>query len=91
MIINFFPGTTSPNPFDMSGLSSNLTSGVSASNTGTKPKKSVQSLLGEHSNLVNLDNLVTDKKTQQGMFLYFLTFYFSRFNLFLHHRWKIVK
>ena len=67
--INFFSGTTSPNPFDMSGLSSNLTSGVSASNTGTKPKKSVQSLLGEHSNLVNLDNLVTDKKTQQGKFL----------------------
>lgn len=58
-------GTTSPNPFDMSGLSSNLSSGaVMASNTGAKPKKSVHSLLGEHSNLVNLDNLVTDKKNQ---------------------------
>ncbi len=33
-------------------------------NTGAKPKKTVQSLLGEHSNLVNLDNLVTDTKTQ---------------------------
>jgi len=52
-------GTTSPNPFDMSGLSPNLMSTTSASNTGTKPKKSVHSLLGEHSNLVNLDNLVT--------------------------------
>lgn len=27
-------------------------------NTGAKPKKIVESLLGEHSNLVNLDNLV---------------------------------
>ena len=27
-------------------------------NTGVKPKKGVESLLGEHSNLVNLDNLV---------------------------------
>ena len=35
---------------------------VSSTNTGAKPKKSVQSLLGEHSNLVNLDNLVTDSK-----------------------------
>ena len=26
--------------------------------TGAKPKKSVESLLGEHSNLVNLDSLV---------------------------------
>ena len=26
--------------------------------TGAKPKKGVESLLGEHSNLVNLDNLV---------------------------------
>lgn len=27
---------------------------------GAKPKKSVQTLLGEHSNLVNLDNLVSE-------------------------------
>ena len=30
----------------------------SGMNTGVKPKKGVESLLGEHSNLVNLDNLV---------------------------------
>jgi len=30
-------------------------------NTGAKPKKTVESLLGEHSNLVNLDNLVQPK------------------------------
>ena len=36
------------------------------SHTGTKPKTStVQTMLGEHSNLVNLDNLVTSGK-QQG-------------------------
>ena len=54
----------------MSGLSPNLMSTTSASNTGTKPKKSVHSLLGEHSNLVNLDNLVTadnKKNSTQGM------------------------
>ena len=69
-IYSFFLGTTSPNPFDMSGLSPNLMSTTSASNTGTKPKKSVHSLLGEHSNLVNLDNLVTadnKKNSTQGM------------------------
>merc|ERR1712059_142406 len=32
-------------------------------NTGAKPKKTVESLLGEHSNLVNLDNLVQPKAT----------------------------
>ena len=71
----FFLGTTSPNPFDMSGLSPNLMSTTSASNTGTKPKKSVHSLLGEHSNLVNLDNLVTadnKKNSTQGMQFHFL-------------------
>ena len=52
----------------MSGLSSTLSSGAIASNTGAKPKKSVHSLLGEHSNLVNLDNLVTDKKNQGKTF-----------------------
>lgn len=54
----------------MSGLSSTLSSGAIASNTGAKPKKSVHSLLGEHSNLVNLDNLVTDKKNQGIGFFY---------------------
>ena len=37
---------------------------LTINNTGAKPKKSVNSLLGEHSNLVNLDNLVTDSKNQ---------------------------
>jgi len=56
-------GTTSPNPFDLGEMGSVLSSqSVSSTNTGAKPKKSVQSLLGEHSNLVNLDNLVTDSK-----------------------------
>merc|ERR1712029_788164 len=58
----------SPNPFDLGEMGSTLpltwASGAIASNTGAKPKKSVHSLLGEHSNLVNLDNLVTDKKNQ---------------------------
>ena len=34
--------------------------------TGTKPKKGVQSILGEHSNLVNLDELVSSTGKQQG-------------------------
>ena len=33
-----------------------------SSQTGTKPKSTVQTLLGEHSNLVNLDDLVTSGK-----------------------------
>ena len=77
----FFLGTTSPNPFDMSGLSPNLMSTTSASNTGTKPKKSVHSLLGEHSNLVNLDNLVTadnKKNSTQGMQFHLLLISLSR-------------
>ena len=60
-----FAGTTSPNPFDMNELGGSLTgNGTSASSasTGAKPKI-VQSLLGEHSNLVNLDNLVSSKDT----------------------------
>ena len=56
----------------MGGMGSGV-SGISSavpksgpSHTGTKPKTStVQSILGEHSNLVNLDNLVTSGK-QQG-------------------------
>jgi hypothetical protein len=64
-------GTTSPNPFDMGGMNSGvggLNSSVpksGPSHTGTKPKAStVQTMLGEHSNLVNLDNLVTSGKQQ---------------------------
>merc|ERR550539_2027889 len=62
-------GTTSPNPFDMGGMSSGV-GGISngsknnSSHTGTKPKSTVQTLLGEHSNLVNLDDLVTSGKPQ---------------------------
>lgn len=52
-------GTTSPNPFDLGDMST-----IMPPNTGAKPKKSVQSILGEHSNLVNLDNLVSETKTQ---------------------------
>lgn len=58
-------GGTSPNPFDLAEMGSTLNSGPSPAmghSTGAKPKKSVHSLLGEHSNLVNLDNLVTDSK-----------------------------
>lgn len=61
---------TSSNPFDLKDLVSgmdvksepNLQSmGTSSLETGTKPKRSggVESLLGEHSKLVNLDDLVS--------------------------------
>jgi len=59
------------NPWDLSGLDPMeggglLGGGVDLLNgggqeTGAKPKKSVESLLGEHSNLVNLDSLVKAK------------------------------
>ena len=62
-------GTTSPNPFDLGGISASM-----ANNTGAKPKKSVNALLGEHSNLVNLDNLVTDSKLSQGRKSFILRF-----------------
>ena len=65
-----FTGTTSPNPFDMGGMGSGA-GGLSGSvpkneqsHNGAKPKSTVQSLLGEHSNLVNLDDLVTSGKAQ---------------------------
>jgi len=66
-------GSTSPNPFDLGGLGTTLmptTNGSNNSNnvnaaTGTKPKKGVQSILGEHSNLVNLDELVSSTGKQQ--------------------------
>jgi len=59
--------TQSPNPWDLSGLdpmsgqTDLLGNNVGMQNTGAKPKKIVESLLGEHSNLVNLDNLVQPK------------------------------
>lgn len=65
-------GGTSPqqaNPWDLSGLDPMvggidlLGNNMSTTNTGAKPKKTVESLLGEHSNLVNLDNLVQPKAT----------------------------
>lgn len=61
------------NPWDLSALDpmGGLMGGVDLLNgggqgyigeeTGAKPKKSVESLLGEHSNLVNLDSLVKVK------------------------------
>jgi len=63
-------GTTSPNPFDMGGMSSgvgavsSIVTKSDSSHTGAKPKSTVQTLLGEHSNLVNLDDLVTSGKQQ---------------------------
>merc|ERR1712106_1224139 len=58
--------TQSPNPWDLSGLDpmggqTDLLGNNVGMNTGAKPKKIVESLLGEHSNLVNLDNLVQPK------------------------------
>jgi hypothetical protein len=35
--------------------------------TGARPKKGVQSIIEEHSNLVNLDNLLTTSKNQGEM------------------------
>jgi len=60
------PQTQSPNPWDLSGLDpmsgqTDLLGNSVGINTGAKPKKTVESLLGEHSNLVNLDNLVQPK------------------------------
>jgi len=62
-------GGLQSNPWDLSGLDpmgpgmggSDLLGNNSTANTGAKPKKIVESLLGEHSNLVNLDNLVQPK------------------------------
>ncbi len=63
-----YPGSTSPNPFDLNDLTGGMsdalaTNGSSTAATGAKPKKAgVQSLLGEHSKLVNLDDLVNVSK-----------------------------
>lgn len=48
------------NPWDLSGLDPMAGNGQQQ-NTGARPKKIVESLLGEHSNLVNLDNLTQAK------------------------------
>jgi len=47
-------GSLSPDPFDLSGLSTSLTTPPT-----TQPKKTPHSFLGENSSLVNLENLVT--------------------------------
>jgi len=73
-------GMSSPNPFDLKEMGAGLpvgaaggvggqeiSLGTNGAATGAKPKKSVQSLLGEHSKLVNLDNLVSD--SQPGKYL----------------------
>lgn len=50
------------NPWDLSGLDPMAGLGPMQQNTGARPKTStVESLLGEHSNLVNLDNLTQVK------------------------------
>lgn len=52
----------SSNPWDLSGLDPmGGVGGETQSNTGARAKKTVESLLGEHSNLVDLDNLVQPK------------------------------
>jgi len=62
--------THSPNPWDLSVLDPLAGQqdllGANAGSTGAKPKKTVESLLGEHSNLVNLDNLVQPKVGGSG-------------------------
>jgi len=71
-------GTVSPNPFDLGGLQSTLEPTVNGSSsstagnglmTGTKPKaKAYNAILGEHSNLVNLDELVSSAGKQPVKF-----------------------
>jgi len=67
------PSPKQSNPWDLSGLDPmggvDLLGGntpMVGQNTGAKPKKSVETLLGEHSNLVNLDNLVQPKVTSNA-------------------------
>jgi len=50
------------NPWDLSGLDP-MGSVDIATNNGAKPKNTVETLLGEHSNLINLDNLVKVKSS----------------------------
>jgi len=54
------PPQAAANPWDLSGLDP-MAGAAQPMNTGARPKKIVESLLGEHSNLVNLDNLVQPK------------------------------
>jgi len=60
----------SSNPFDLSGMGATMQpfSTNNPTPSGAKPKQSMNSLLGEHSNLVNLDNLVAaaDLKNETG-------------------------
>jgi len=59
----------SGNPWDLSGLDPLGGGGLKGQgeaqimNNGTKQKNSVESMLGEHSNLINLDNLVQVKSS----------------------------
>ncbi|XP_015598653.1 epsin-2 isoform X3 [Cephus cinctus] len=53
-------GTTSPDPFDFTGLGDNLPASTGA------VKKTPQSFLGENSALVNLDNLVSASAVKHG-------------------------
>lgn len=60
---------TGGNPWDLTGLDpvgsgiDLLSSNQCEINTGARPKNTVESLLGEHSNLVNLDSLVKSKQS----------------------------
>ena len=49
---NHYCAQAAANPWDLSGLDP-----MAGGATGARPKNAVESLLGEHSNLVNLDNL----------------------------------
>ena len=52
VLYNLYVAQAAANPWDLSGLDP-----VARGATGARPKNAVESLLGEHSNLVNLDNL----------------------------------
>ena len=49
---NYHCAQAAANPWDLSGLDP-----MAGGATGARPKNAVESLLGEHSDLVNLDNL----------------------------------
>lgn len=59
----------SSDAFDLSGLSASVTDITSTSTTKAPPQKSKSpaSFLGENSNLVNLDNLVSAKQAPTGL------------------------
>jgi len=54
---------SSSNPFDLSGMGTSVQP-LATNLLGAKPKTGMNSLLDQHSNLVNLDNLVTDSKKE---------------------------